>query len=551
MEQSYILVEGVNIYANVFDTNQLSVIRGSSFLLKQAIEKIETVFCNTESARLTAISTGASSGLFVLDPTMNTHKIVQDIVNTLNDPVNDFSLLTFIVESCTASSLLQAKEQLLAQLRITQMQSLSFVPDAVQQGNPELAYPDTLEGRRIATTEYRKIIQKKPRQLSHSIYRRWQQGQDLKQNYYFAEPGIQQEKQFKQLGKYFFSNNFEELADNPAYTKLNAKMAVIYIDGNSFSTIQRNMLVNAADQIVKQQEFDRGIQTYRSEFLYAVLKEMISVHPESHLADALQNDHKTLRFETLLWGGDEMLFVMPAWLGFAFLQYFFDISQAWTLADKTLTHAAGLVFCNAHTPIKNVRDLAQNLAEKIKETKAKESVNKISGREQNAWSYMVLESIDYPTNSDIDDFNRQHYGALFSKPTLIPAVKHWQSTQKPLKQLIHEGLLPRRQLYRIVQSINAEDQSSVILPPLADNKPWAEHLREQHPNDLTALEKSEIRLLEVVPDKTALLKALTQVAGQLFALNINEPSARLCFWIYLYDLWDYLLPQANQSGEQA
>ena len=38
MDQHYILVEGINIYANVFDTNQLSVIRGSSFLLKRAID---------------------------------------------------------------------------------------------------------------------------------------------------------------------------------------------------------------------------------------------------------------------------------------------------------------------------------------------------------------------------------------------------------------------------------------------------------------------------------------------------------------------------------
>ncbi|BCG64419.1 MAG: hypothetical protein methR_P2194 [Methyloprofundus sp.] len=549
MEQSYILVEGVNIYANVFDTNQLSVIRGSSFLLKRAIEKIETAFCHTNSKQLLAISTGASSGLFVVNSTTSTRQMVQDIVNVLNDPANDFSLLTFIVESCTASSLLQAKEQLLAQLRITQLQSLSLVPDAVQLGNPELAYPDTLEGRRIATQEYREVIQKKPRQLSHSTYRRWQRGQVLKQSYYFSETS-KQEKKFKQLDGYAFSNNFEELADNPAYTKLNAKMAVIYMDGNSFSTLQRSMLTGAADQIQAQQEFDCSIQTYRSEFLYAVLKEMISEYPDSRLADALQNDHKTLRFETLLWGGDEMLFVMPAWLGFAFLQYFFDISQTWMMDDKKLTHAAGLVFCNAHTPIKNVRDLAQNLAEKVKETTAEDSINKISGREQNAWSYMVLESIDYPTSSDIDDFNRQHYGDLFSKPTLIPAAKNWQSLQEPLKQLIYDGLLPRRQLYRIVQSISAADKPSDILPHLADNKPWDARLSEQKLTDLTALEQSELQLLEVATDKATLLAVLIQAAGQLFGLNINESNERLCFWVYLYDLWDYLLPEVTQQGEQ-
>lgn len=49
--KSYLKIEAVNIYNTILDTNQLSVIRGSSHLLKDAIEKIEHVAndaCNEE-----------------------------------------------------------------------------------------------------------------------------------------------------------------------------------------------------------------------------------------------------------------------------------------------------------------------------------------------------------------------------------------------------------------------------------------------------------------------------------------------------------------------
>ena len=39
--QAYLQVSGVNIYASVYDTSQLSIVRGSSLLLKWAVELLD------------------------------------------------------------------------------------------------------------------------------------------------------------------------------------------------------------------------------------------------------------------------------------------------------------------------------------------------------------------------------------------------------------------------------------------------------------------------------------------------------------------------------
>ena len=59
MGHHFLLVEGVNLYANIYDTDQFSVIRGSSFLYKDAITHHPKSICGWSKP----VSTGASSGL--------------------------------------------------------------------------------------------------------------------------------------------------------------------------------------------------------------------------------------------------------------------------------------------------------------------------------------------------------------------------------------------------------------------------------------------------------------------------------------------------------
>lgn len=533
MTQFYILVEGINIYANVFDTNQLSVIRGSSFLLKKAIVHIKehTAFKD----KLTAISTGASSGLFEVHKAESAATISADIVKELNNPINHFSLLPFIVEYCAADSLLEAKEQLLAQLRISQMQSLKVVPDINQTSDQ----PDELEGRRIAGNNPIVTIQKKSRKLSYSVYRRWKEGTELKRNYYFKENYI---KDSEELENYKFSNHFEELAEHPDYKKLGGKIAVVYMDGNSFSKIQKKLLESVPVDKQKEMQiaFDNKIQNKRAKFLCNLLLEMTN-NDSGCFNPALQEKEKIIRFETLLWGGDEMLFVLPAWLGFEFIQYFFEQTKDWKIDQYPLTHAAGMVFCSTTTPIDKVRDLAQSLAETVKQGEHQGK----TGRQQNAWNYMILESIDYPTNSDIEHFNTKHYGnQASSKPAFIPVLADEPYQKNTLNSLINKGLLPRRQLYRIVQTINQPLTNTDIA-----ELPWQILINTTEEDGLTPQETQEIRLFQVAENKAELITVLENISKIRFSLDINQPQQRVWLWIYLYELWDYICPQPDSQKE--
>lgn len=71
----------------------------------------------------------------------------------------------------------------------------------------------------------------------------------------------------------------------------------------------------------------------------------------------------------MLWGGDELTFVMPAWLGLEFAGKFFEWVEDWTApSGAPLTFGAGLVFCHEKTPIRQARKMAELLAEDGKET---------------------------------------------------------------------------------------------------------------------------------------------------------------------------------------
>jgi hypothetical protein len=157
---------------------------------------------------------------------------------------------------------------------------------------------------------------------------------------------------------------------------------------------------------------------------------------------------------------------------------------------------------------------------------------------------MILESIDYPTNNDIADFNTKHYdNQANSKPAFIPASVNWLSQKEILSNLFNNELLPRRQLYRIVQIINLPP-NNVELAELS----WDALKNTINEESLTAQEKQEIRLLQVSENTNELLIALEHIAETLFSLDINQPQQRLWLWIYLYELWDYICPQFDSQG---
>lgn len=84
-------------------------------------------------------------------------------------------------------------------------------------------------------------------------------------------------------------------------------MAVIYADGNHFGKKQSAL---SDSKLLKA--WDDALQHSRKAMLKALL-EQARIDPLWHENDSLD---APIRLETLLWGGDELIWVVPAWKGF-------------------------------------------------------------------------------------------------------------------------------------------------------------------------------------------------------------------------------------------
>ncbi len=223
-----------------------------------------------------------------------------------------------------------------------------------------------------------------------------------------------------------------------------------------------------------------------------------------------ERDIERIRLETLLWGGDEMLFVVPAWKGFELLNYFYEFSQTWTFKTETLTHAGGLVFCRAKTPIRRIRGFAQELAEQAKNT----------DRSKNLFDYMALESIGYP--SDPPEKLRQY---LFPEALL----KDYKALQPFSKQAFNalcalKESVPKTQAYALVRTI----------------------IDDVHNEAAFQEKKQRLQTLLKTKAKDPKQDALQDIEA---CLNTAFPNQTEHWrWIHFVELWDYLVSADSKSA---
>ena len=185
-----------------------------------------------------------------------------------------------------------------------------------------------------------------------------------------------------------FTNDLESLADDKNQGSLNGKIAVVYFDGNKFGSIKRNC--DRSDL----EAFDGTVKRYRETALFRLLQAI----------DADSTDWVTplgeIRLETLLWGGDELIWVVPAWKGWSVLNLFYETSRDWQFNPRTkpfepLTHAGGVVFCHRVAPIHRMTELAKKLADSCKEWFDQEPKAANDHASRDVFAYQVLESFDH------------------------------------------------------------------------------------------------------------------------------------------------------------
>ena len=648
--QAYLQVCGVNIYASVYDTSQLSIVRGSSLLLKWAVELLDgahiektqdepplysiiqvykqTIRNKYESDHipelnrlaefvlplpelikpLTAITTGASSGIYEVNfdklPNINGKldeklaKYVQEIAHFLSNH-DYFRYFTFTVVGLIDESndFTLVKECLLGKSRRQQIHQISLAPQPILEALDKPAQPCTLQGILPAVCamkdhpkdykgkllapacQYRFLL---GRYLRHGLYASEIQALlDVQKNSKdsagnstsFAQSDwtdcgnrIEELKEnngyeawlnslLGQLKLYDAAESFNEIRDREDYPNLENKIAVFYADGNGFGKIQAKWVKTVEHQI----HFDDTLKTYRREFLACLLQQWMP-----------KDGKGILPLETLLWGGDEMMFVVPSSKGFALAQMFYQQSRNWWIElDGTkhkLTHAGGLVFCHYKTPIGRVKKLAEDLADEIKEREY--------GREGNYFDYAVLESIDYPAEETLDEFFFKRYGALakhrfpLQPLAAVPDIEIPQAEGKPPKYPQHNApafnwveqvkhiaeflvAMPKSQAYQIAQATQTDTFEKKLKR--------FNSLQKDNPVLLKQLEELiQNGVLRLPPKSTAQSNKPTDANQNLPTAELGEESARHenadqtyipavindpWQWLHLVELWDYLVPR--------
>lgn len=514
-------IEGVNLADTIFDTEDLSTRRGGSLLLLDAIEQVHQTFKD----QLTPISTGASAGLFEINGSASAPEIETKVRQWLQKH-DLYRHATFVV-STAQGEFRRATEQAIAANRWQQMQSLSFATAGLQAS-------DAI----CKTDEVRPASQRGPEDPGNSLSVQWRRkyGREQKQKFYQHLLGDQTPTDFTQDFESLVCGMNTSLVPTP---NLEGKMAVFYADGNGFGKVG-----STCKTPQELQQWDSYIKSQRK----ALLDKLMQLAQTDPRWQTESEGVQAIRLETLLWGGDELMFVVPGWCGMALVNLFFEqTSQMRYLVDgkeAPLTHACGLVFCHHQAPISAISQLAQALADK-----SKEDASAFKGK--NSLNWLVLESFDQ-AGSDLDAFLQTRYHsrlASWDELTLSPAATNALACQLSANHPHSlKAALPRSTMVRALRLLAQGDAFD-------DGTQAKETLR--------LLQRSYTSVQDALKPGTGNEPGLAQTFNTLWAHLHPQGSARdwlssaskspasddLAAWVKLIELWDYCQTPAIPTQE--
>lgn len=401
MNSFLLRVEGVNLSNFVYDTTDLPTIRGGGLILLRAPGEVQRFL----GAEAKVIEEGASKGLFRITSARNADEIRQQVAGHLSKWNPHATFVVDLAEDVAERERAQRNE-VLARNRWRQMQAGSVVYPDVTGVRPETPVcPEDLV--RPATARGGK--------MSESVASRRDRGdRNSKREFYQQE--IHRVRPEAEIPE--FTETFDELCgESGSWGNLRDKMAVIYIDGNKVGDF-----VNACERHTELRDFNNGLRDGQAHML-------------ANLVDNIRSEtdwqnYSKVRLETLLWGGDEILWAVPAWKGWELLRSFFTHwasrqHECWKPLEVPLTWSAGLVFCHQKAPIQTTTKLARRLASKVKE----------GAKYKNRFLYQVLESFDHVKEPDA--------GIALAADDMEVIGEHMRVLREEI---------PRRKLYQILKT---------------------------------------------------------------------------------------------------
>jgi hypothetical protein len=296
----------------------------------------------------------------------------------------------------------------------------------------------------------------------------------------------------KKLEHQSFTDNMEDLSEDDSKGNLSGKIAFIYLDGNKFGAI-RDKYCTSKEKM--SAFFDTVQHKLRARILENILRSAIDDVD-------FKSKSNQVRLETLLWGGDEIEWVVPAWKGFEILKQTYSVDETFAVAQETdllsipLTHACGIVFCHHSAPILAIRKIAHLLAEKVKENN-KDIPQKSS--EGNYIHYMVMESYDMITGN-IDAFFAKHYKNA-DPDHLKLAGDELNIFEKEFITI--KKYFPRNKVYKIIQLLNSNEtgyQSKISAEITKVQKTINKDFQDELESSLNRVIKNQIDRWYIIAD---------------------------------------------------
>jgi hypothetical protein len=504
-------LEGVNFTETLQDTTTLSVIRGASLALLAAPDiALSFLQRHAPDAGYEKLFGGASIALFRANRTADAicadaEALLKHLHDYEEEPDKTgakppLAHLRFVVG--TAADEGTAAGPALAQARARAAQLSGHLPRRAQEPGQE---PCLFSQQRVADTmlklsqdhaaRFGAKTEKVP--VSRSALARWYYGRDQRQNFYLSRPALRE-----RLGAFRLTDNLQDMVDlssraerpgtsdcerygNSLPFALFDKLALVYADGNGFGHIRRAMGGTPEALAQFSTQADEVVSQALAAAFGIIAGEARARHRAAavfHNAEAERpEDQDQLRFETLLYGGDEIAFVAPAWFGLAMAAEFFTAVQNKAVTWKQgcqefcapLTFSMGLALVNVKMPIRASYELAEALSKSCK-PKAVDSDATIPLDQvrKNRLAIHAFEGIEPPGNglqalrNGLFGETRIMHGGEPSRysiahPLLALDGDSFARDLAHFAALKADGSLPRSQLFRMLAAAQWPDRDGV------------------------------------------------------------------------------------------
>ena len=321
MAQKVLVVEGVNFDQCLYDTNDLSVIRGASLLLDGALPVVSAAVTEA-GARIVSSLAGASSYEIAFDGAEAT--VVESAVREALAQ-NPWRALSWVVSVADTAGVARGRN------RRQQFQTWTVKLSAV----PGASCEDALDRVRPAVPGKDDAI-KGP--LSPETRIRLEHGRKFRRD--FFRNGTR-----NLVGEDTLCASFEELVNPPPKglrEGMKGKIAVVHFDGDRMGELRRLV---GDDAIFSAQ---------MSQLTEAILQRIVE-----GIRRRRAPEDRRFRMEVLLWGEDDITLVVPAWDVLEVIRDFQDAISGAEIAKQPVSFTGAAIVANYKAPVRKLVHLAE------------------------------------------------------------------------------------------------------------------------------------------------------------------------------------------------